>query len=142
MSSTQHPNEQQGEFAERVVAREFDLDHAPAEAEWYDCVDPSTGTKYEVKSATETLDNGASGRFRLWGDQHRSLAGAASADGQTAWYVFVLLGEDGDVLEIRRMRPQTVTRVIHDDGGAWNRAGHADRGDDQHKIPWEQVIDR
>lgn len=127
----------QGRFAEQHVAEKYDVEHAPDEAEWYDAVNPRTGTKYEVKSTHKTLANGASGRFRLWADQHRLLAGAAGADGQTAWYVFVLLSPDGEIVGVRRMKPQTVTRLIE---GTWNRAGHNDRGDGQHKLPYSEVF--
>jgi len=131
-------NELQGEFAEQAVADEYDLDHAPGESDWYDCVDPSTGTKYEVKSTHRTLANGAGGRFRLWSDQHRSLA---AADGQaTAWYVFVLLDSSGNVADMRRMRPATVTKLVHANGGTWNRAGHTERESEQHKIPHTEVF--
>jgi hypothetical protein len=132
-------NEEQGRFAEEVVADHFDLEHRPDETEWYDAVNPRTGTKYEVKSTHVELDSSATGRFRLWEDQHRSLA---ASDGQaTAWYAFVLL-ENGDVKEIRRMRPSTVTSLIHEGGGSWNRAGHQERDSAQHKLPWEMVFSR
>jgi len=134
---TLFPNQRQGEFAEQVVADEFEVEHVPGESEWYDCVDPNTGTKYEVKSTHETVSDGATGRFRLWADQHRSLA---AADGQaTAWYVFVLLDDDGNVADLRRTRPSTVTKLVHQQGGTWNRSGH-DRGSEQHKIPWTEVF--
>ncbi|WP_338905229.1 hypothetical protein [Salinibaculum marinum] len=100
------PNERQGAFAEEWVAREYGLDHAPHEADWYDAVHPSTGTKYEVKSTHRTVDNGATGRFRLWEDQHRSLAGAEGSDGQTAYYAFVLLDVDGEVVDVQRRHPR------------------------------------
>lgn len=128
-------NEEQGAFAEQFVADHYDLEHRPDETDWYDCVNPRTGTKYEVKSTHETLASGASGRFRLWEDQHRSLT---ASDGQaTAWYVFVLLSESGEVVEVRRMKPSTVTTAV---AGEWNKAGHDERTGRQHKLRINQVF--
>jgi len=131
----QHPNQRQGAFAERYVAESYGLEQAPNEADWYDCVHPR-GTKYEVKSTHETLANGATGRYRVWEDQHRSLTTAEGATDQTAWYAFVLLDEDGEVVDVVRRKPLTVTEIV---GGEWNDAGHAERNGRQHKIPWTEV---
>ncbi|WP_380681109.1 hypothetical protein [Salinigranum sp. GCM10025319] len=128
-------NEEQGAFAEQLVASRYNLDHVPNEADWYDCVNPRTGTKYEVKSTHETLASGASGRFRLWEDQHHSLT---VSDGQaTAWYAFVLLSRTGEVVDVRRMKPSTVTEIV---GGDWNRAGHSERDGRQYKLPADEVF--
>ena len=82
-----------------------------------------------------TLSSGASGRFRLWEDQHRSLT---ASDGQaTAWYAFVLLSGTGEVVDVRRMKPSTVTEIV---GGDWNRADHAERDGRQHKLPADEVF--
>lgn len=137
--STRRPNERQGEFAAEVVADEFDLDVENGVEDWYDAVDPSTGTKYEVKSTHRTLESGASGRFRLWEDQHRSLVAAEGADGQTAYYGFVVLEENGEVQNVVRRRPTTVTKIVD---GEWNRADHSEREGRQHKIPWYEVVHR
>lgn len=131
-----HPNEQQGEFAIEYVANAYDLEVENDVEDWYDAVAPSTGTKYEVKSTHQELASGATGRFRLWEDQHRSLVAAESAEDQTAWYAFVLLDEDGEVEDIARRKPSTVTGIV--DG--WNRAEHDDRDSGQHKVPWYQVF--
>jgi len=90
------------------VAHEYDLEHRPDESEWYDCVNPWTGTKYEVQSTVKAYEgaysDGGPGRYRLWEDQHVSLV-RADASG-TAWYVFVLYDRDGgEPLRMRRMRP-------------------------------------
>lgn len=115
----------QGERAEKFVAREYDLDHTP-EADWYDCINPRTGTKYEVKSAEKGR------RFRLWENQHRSLT---AAEGQNAaWYVFLVDGGD-----MRRVKPSTVTQWVNQRGG-WNRAGHDRRDGRQHKLPISEVF--
>lgn len=135
--SPRYDNERQGEWAEEQVAREFDLAHVPNEAEWYDCVNPRTGTKFEVKSATRELDSGAAGRFRLWEDQHRSLV-ASDAQG-TAWYVFVVLGSGGAIEAVERMHATTVTELVNDAGG-WNRAGHDERESRQLKLPIDEVV--
>lgn len=132
-------NERQGEFATRQVAEEFGLDVENDVAEWYDAVDPSTGTKFECKSTHQQLEDGATGRFRLWEDQHRSLTSAAAADGQTAWYGFVVLDEDNDVKHLVRRKPSTVTKIV---GGEWNRAEHVERKSRQHKVPWYEAIHR
>ncbi len=79
----------------------------------------------------ETLASGAAGRFRLWGDQHRSLTAAEGAEGQTAWYAFVLFDESDDVV---RRKSSTVTEIV---SGEWNDAGRNGR---QHKVPWDQVF--
>jgi len=128
-----YSNERQGRFATEAVADRFDLVVENDVAEWYDAVDPSTGTKYECKSTSKELESGATGRFRVWEDQHRSLTTAASADGQTAWYGFVLLDDNGRVEEMVRRKPSTVTKIV---GGEWNRAGHSERDSRQYKIPW------
>lgn len=135
MSQTQHPNERQGAYGEQWIADRDDLDHRPNEADWYDCVNPRTGTKHEAKTTDEADPSG--GRFRVWEDQHRSLA-AANAAG-VAWYDFLLLN-DGEVVAHRRMKPSTVTKLVHANDGKWNRAGHHDRDGRQHKIPVEEVF--
>jgi len=141
MPTRDHPNERQGAFAEEFVANTYGLEHVPNEAEWYDCVHPERGTKYEVKSTHVALDDGSTGRFRLWRDQHRSLTASQGAPNQTAWYAFVLLDEDGDVVDVRRMHPTTVTSIVRDEDGGWNRSGHLLRRSRQHKIPWPQILD-
>lgn len=134
-----HPSEEQGRFATEWVANEYGLDVDTESAEWYDAVHPNTGTKYEVKSTHATLDNGATGRFRLWEDQHVSLV-AADRSG-TAWYAFVLLDESGEVRDVRRARPSTVTSIINDVGdGEWNMASHSERESQQQKVPWPEVM--
>lgn len=126
-------------FAELLVAELYDLIH-DNDQEWFDAV-ATNGTKYEVKSAHRFVGNGAQGRFRVWEDQHRSLTAASAAADQTAWYAFVLF-EDDQPIDVRRMQPTTVTSIVHDDGGSWNRAGHSQREGAQHKIPWKQVLYR
>lgn len=139
-----YDNQRQGEHAEKWIANEYELEHAPNEASWYDCVNWRTGTKWEVKSAHKTVkvdydgqNERRIGRFRLWEDQHRSLAAAAGQEGQSAWYAFVLLNSDGQIVKHRRMRPTTVTKIIN---GTWNDSEHQERGSDQHKIPHPDVF--
>lgn len=143
-----YPNERQGTFAEEFVANEYGLAHAPNEAEWYDCVDESTGTKYEVKSTHRVIDTrdpdefvGGDGRFRLWYDQHRKLAARDGQKGSAAWYAFVLLDDAGDVIDHRRMHPTTVTPLVRDLLGGWDVANHEQRQSEQQKIPWPAVFD-
>jgi hypothetical protein len=130
-------NRRQGDFAVEVVADEYGLVVDQHSAEWYDAVHPSSGAKYEVKSTHRELASGEPGKFRLWRDQHRSLA-AATARG-VAWYAFVLLDSDDDVVRTQRRKPSTVGYKVRDRGG-WNTAGHAERESPQHKIPWGSVI--
>ncbi|WP_167837313.1 hypothetical protein [Halosimplex halophilum] len=82
----------------------------------------------------ETLASGAAGRFRLWEDQHRSLTAAEGAEGQTAWYAFVLFDESDDVV---RRKSSTVTEIV---GGEWNETGHAQRDGRQYKVVWNEVF--
>jgi hypothetical protein len=128
-------------FATEVVADVYDLEVDVASADWFDAVNPRTGAKYEVKSTHRELDNGAEGRFRLWEDQHVSLV-HADASG-TAWYAFVLLESDGEVAEVRRMQPSTVTDIVKDVGGgsAWSLAKHREREGHQKKVPWEYIFE-
>ena len=144
--TTDYPNERQGAFAEEYVANSYDLEHVPNVSEWYDCVHPFTGTKYEVKSTEKRIgdDYPADGRFRLWEDQHRSLAGAEGAENQTAYYAFVLLDDGGDVVDVQRRHPSTVTRILDertDDGSPWNQAGHTERDGAQYKLPYTEVFE-
>lgn len=142
MSSRRRANEHQGEAAGEIVADELGGDHAPEEAHWYDVVLPS-GTKVEVKSTHVRLENGSEGRFRLWEDQHTSLT-SAEASG-SAWYAFVLFGQDDELLNIQKRRPSTVTRIVRDialeDGEPWSLAEHRQRQSRQKKIPWSGVME-
>lgn len=126
------------EVAEELVAEEYDVDHRPDRAEWFDCVNPRTGTKYEVKSCLTEIGEQypASGRFRLRRDQTRSLLSSDAAG--VAWYVFVLIDVDDGRIRFRRAKPSTVSRWVRERGG-WNRAGHDDF-DQQHKLPWDDVF--
>jgi len=125
--------------AEQLVAELFDLRHAPDRAHWFDAVLEDRGTKYEVKSTSVRIgdDYPADGRFRLWRAQLRSLL---SSDAQgTAWVAFVLFDEDAGVAHIQRRRPSTVWRIVRERGG-WNDSGH-DRYDEQHKLPFDAVVE-
>jgi hypothetical protein len=128
-------------FATEVVADVYDLEVDVASADWFDAVNPRTGAKYEIKSTHRTVDGGATGRFRLWEDQHISLV-HADASG-TAWYAFVLLDEDDDVVDVRRMQPSTVTELVDDvgEGDPWSLAKHREREGRQKKLPWITIVD-
>jgi hypothetical protein len=133
-----------GLFAELLTAEVFDVQHYNRNS-WYDCRNQNTGTKYESRSTHRTVDNPdgeVTGRFRMWQDAHRRIAGAEGAEGQTAYYVFVLFEGDQPVA-MRRMHPSTVTGVLRersDDGTAWHQSGHDSKGR-QHKLPWPEVLD-
>ncbi|MWG36942.1 hypothetical protein [Halomarina oriensis] len=131
-------NEDRGRFAEEAVAEHYGVTHAPDVTDWYDCINESTGTKFEVKSTVEELASGRSGRFRVWEDQTVSLI--ASDRQGTAWVVFVLFDRRERIVAVRRVRPSTVARLVHADGGDWNLAGHSERDGRQHKIAWDDVI--
>jgi hypothetical protein len=75
------------------------------------------------------------GRFRLFEGQLRSLV-AADARG-TAWVVFVLFDEDRQPVDLRRMRPGTVLRLVNERSG-WHKSGH-EKGK-QHKVPIKPVF--
>jgi len=128
-------------LAELLVAEHYGIRHDPAE--WYDCRNPRTGTKVEVKSVREVVDGRdedryvpTTGRVRLWEGQVRSLI-ASDARG-TAWIDFVLLDEDRTPVDHRRMRPSTALRMVNERGG-WNKSGHQSKGR-QKKIPWTEVF--
>lgn len=123
--------------AEEVVAEEYDVSTF-TDAEWYDCVDKDSGTKYEVKSTSSRIgdDYPAKGRFRLWKAQHLSLA---ISEGQNmAWYAFVFLDESTGTLKIQRRKPTTVTKIVNERGG-WYDSGHSSKGK-QYKLPVSEVF--
>jgi len=134
---SQPANRRQGEFATNVVADTYGLVVENDDADWYDAVHPNSEAKTECKSARRELADGSTGRYRLWEDQHRSLV-ASDASG-TAWYGFVLLDDDGTVVDVQRRKPATVGAIVRDRGG-WNQAGHSKRESRQHKLPWSEVI--
>jgi hypothetical protein len=135
-----------GVFGEVLVAEAFDVRHQPDAADWYDCVHDERGTKYEVKTTQTQIDGSdpdrrvpVGGRFRLWKGQTRSLLSAASADGQTAWIVFVLLDADGNPIAMRRVTPSTVWAWVRDEYDGWDESGHDSMGEQQ-KIPADFVF--
>lgn len=138
-----------GTFGEVLVAELFGVRHTPDEADWYDLRHPDRGTKYEVKTAQTRIDGydrgsyvGVDGRFRVWKGQTRSLIAAASSEGQTAWYVFVLLDADGGPLELRRVQPSTVWQWVTEEIGTsgWDESGHENPDRNlQQKLPYSVV---
>lgn len=138
MSGRGRVNEDRGRFAEEAVADYYGVTHDPDAAEWYDCINEETGTKYEVKSTVEERSSGRPGRFRLWEDQTISLMGSDRVG--TAWVVFVLFDTRDRIVAMRRFRPLTAANLVRSDGGDWNLAGHAEREGRQHKIAWPEVI--
>lgn len=128
-------------LAERIAAAVYGATHDADSAEWYDAVDESSGTKYEVKSAHKDIgdDYPAAGRFRLRKGQIRSLINSRHAgDSGSSWVVFVLFEHDQPV-DINRMHASTVLDLVKERGG-WNRAGH-DEFDCQHKLDIGAVFD-
>lgn len=134
-------NAERGADVEQWVAAEYDVEHAPDETDWYDCIDRERGTKYEVKSCRRRVRRGAfrfvDGRFIVRERQLRSLV--ASDRAGTAWLVFVLRNRDDDVVDHRRVTPAVVAAVI-DERGGWNDSGHEEY-DREHKLPWTEVFD-
>jgi hypothetical protein len=116
-----------GSTAQDAVVSEYGLE--VDNAEWYDAVDPNTGTKYEVKSGLDDV--------RLWEDQHRSLV--ASDRAGTAWYAFVKVDSAGVVRAIQRRKPATVTRLVNEAGG-WVKSGHHRTEKREKKLPVGRVI--
>jgi hypothetical protein len=128
MSAGEHEHTERGLRGEKYVARRDDLE--PAEVDWCDLRNPRTGSAHEVKVAEPGR------RFRLWEDQHRSLA---AAHGQNAaWYQFLVVVDSGNVLKERRAHVPTVTRIVSERGG-WNQSGHK-RESRQHKLPVSEIF--
>lgn len=133
------------EFAEQIVAVEYELVHSGDRFEWFDAYNPRTSpeTKYEVKSAHQYVKRNwfgqnerVAGRFRVWESQTRSLVNSDAAG--SAWYVFVVLDERESVVDMRRCQPSTVLRMVRDRGG-WNDSGHQEMGR-QHKLPIDEIF--
>lgn len=112
--------------------------HRPDEADWYDVVHDTRGTKVEVKSCLKQVGEKypGDGRFRLRRDQTRSLT--ASDRQGTAWYAFVLFDLENREILIRRAKATTVRQWVTDRGG-WNKANHGEF-DYQHKLPYSVVF--
>jgi len=128
------------EAFELWVARRYGVSHRPNEAEWYDCRDPSSNTKYEAKTCQRVLSTGVPGRFRVWKDQLERLEDEQQIDGRAGWVVFGLLESDGErIARYRRMQASTVLDLVEDRGG-FNAASHEERDSRQHKLPWEAVF--
>lgn len=141
MNRLQEDNPDKGEFAEALCIETFDLvdpsdRDAGEDTNWYDAIDPDTGTKYEVKS-TDKENRYRSGRFRVWEGQHRSLV--ASDRRGTAWYWFVLFDPAGRI-QTRRVKPSTVTEIVKESGG-WSESDHAStEWDYEHRLEWDEVF--
>ena len=119
-----HEDTDRGRRGEDYVRRRDDLEEC-SENDWCDLVNPRTNTKHEVKVAAPDR------RFRIWEDNHRSMV--ASDAGNVAWYQFLVVTMNGNVVEERKVKPSTVTTIVNERGG-WNESGHV-RGSRQHKIP-------
>lgn len=130
------------QVAEEIVAEVVpNAKHRPDEAEWYDVVKTTTGTKYEAKSTWTEIGQKypAGGRFRLRRDQLRSLQASINGGGDgSAWVAFVLFDEEEGAAKVRRAKPSTVAGWIEDRGG-WNESGHDDF-QKQHKLPYSVVF--
>ena len=124
-----HKDNRRGLDGEDYVARRFELEECP-ENDWCDLVNPRTGTQWEVKVCQPNR------RFRLWEDNHRSLT---ASDGQkTAWYYFIVVSKNGNIVDTQKRKPSTITRIVRERGG-WNESGH-ERGSRQHKLPPSAVM--
>lgn len=128
-------------LAEYLIEEHYDIKHE--QTEWYDCINPRTGAKHEVKSVRTEIDGRdedsyvpTTGRVRLWEGQVRSLI-ASDAQG-TAWIDFVLFDKDRTPKEHRRMKPGTALKLVNELGG-WDDASHEDKGR-QKKIPWPEIF--
>lgn len=96
------------------------------------------GQLVEVKSTATEIAGGASGRFRLFRDQHEQLV-RADRDG-SAWYVFVLVdvSERPPTARMVRREPASIGYTIGARGG-WNQSGHP--SGQQYKLPISAVFD-
>lgn len=127
-----------GALAERLVASEYQSlrDDGDNDAD-HDL--EGSNTRAEVKSTFTEIGNSfpASGRFRLWQQQHEPLV-EFDRD-HVAWYVFVLYTFRGDdvIALMKRRKPAKVGRQVGARGG-WNRSGHP-KGR-QHKLPHSAVF--
>jgi hypothetical protein len=142
----QSQHEAPGDLEESIVAEAFGLlDVSGDAAEDADLRNADTEARYEVKSANAVVDAGVvdgtqttePGRFRLWEDQHRSIVGYDSQPDRTGWYVFLRSDADGLPLQIRRVEPSTVTKLVD---ARWNDASHEGRDARQYKLPIDDVF--
>lgn len=123
-----HRDNDRGLRGENYVKRKHDLEDS--DVPWCDLRNPRTGSAHEVK----VCEPGR--RFRVWEDQQNSLA---SAHGQNAaWVHFLIVTDNGNVVDYRRVEAPTVTKIVRERGG-WNKSGH-DRGQRQHKLPEGDVF--
>jgi|GEM_PF-2184495 hypothetical protein len=123
-----HQHNDRGRRGESYVRRRDDLE--ASEVDWCDLRNPRTNSAHEVKVCEPNR------RFRIWEDNHRSLT---TADGQNAaWYHFLVVTDGGNVIEERRMKATTVTKLVRERGG-WNESGH-ERGSRQLKIPESEIF--
>ena len=128
MPENSHRHNDRGRRSEDYIRRKHDLEECPED--WCDAINPRTGSRHEVKTCLPGK------RFRLWEDNHRSLA---AAHGQNAaWYYFVVVTKSGNVVREKRMKAPTVTRLVNERGG-WNKSGHR-RGSRQLKIPESEIF--
>lgn len=123
-------NEARGRRGEEFACDQFGLERRP-DIQWYDAVNPRTGAKYEVKTALPDR------MFRFWRDQHHSLSGANGRG--TGWYVLIIMDDNGDIKRWRRVKPQTVARVIRERGG-FNKQTHR-RDQQQKKVPTTEFFE-
>lgn len=149
MAEYDRKGRQNGVFGEVAACELYGWLHTPDEEPWYDGRHPSRGTKGQIKTAMARIDGEdedrhvpVDGRIRVWRSQLRSLLSAAGADGQTAWVVFVLLSEDREPLEVKRVRPSTVWSWVTDEMNGWDESGHSNPDlNKQQKLPLGLVFD-
>lgn len=121
-----------GNVAEQAAARKYGLDGVDEKTGYYD-LRAENGTRYQVKSAQHTRDNGNPGKFRFWRDHFEQLHDERSA-------VVLVLTASTDPAHVLKVEKVPTSTVADEIGGRWYSSGHADEGE-QYKVPWPDLLD-
>jgi len=135
-SDTKKLQRDSGALAERIAGEQY-AGFSEFGVENFDISNSDTGSLGEVKSTAETLQSGATGRFRLWKKQHEKLLRADRE--RSAFYVFILwdTSERPVTARLVRRNPADVGHTIGARGG-WSASGHS--MGPQKKVPWSWVF--
>jgi len=131
----QRPNREVSSFVEGLVVSEYaGFESAFTDSLVYD-IQGSGETVAEVKHALRRHEGGGKGRFRIFKQQHNALV---RRDRQgTAYYVFVLISPQDNLLQMVRKKPSSVGRLIAGRGGFYI-ASHI--SGPEHKLPWGEFF--
>jgi len=131
----QRPNREVSSFIEQLVVTEYsDFESGFTDSSAYD-IQGSGDTVAEVKHTLRRHTSGQKGRFRIFKQQHNGLVRRDRRG--TAYYVFVLISPQDDLLQMVRKKPSSVGRLIAGRGGFYNASHNA--GQD-HKLPWGEFF--